>query len=196
MQSSSVRAIIDNKKTQTRRLVKGLSPDMPQGKYQYRGVQHGIHALELLDDDGDPTEQFFPCSKPQYFPNEAVYVKEAYGYALVSGGCLYKADYATERMAPPLSTGDKWRSALFMPESLARVFLKITDLRVEYLRDISVEDVLSEGIRTAHGSFANAINREAYFDLFYRINTEVEVKSNPLVWVYSFVRVSKPGCAA
>jgi hypothetical protein len=80
--------------------------------------------------------------KPPYKPGEVLYVRETWA---VSGGVIiYKAD--------PVFTNCKswytawiWRPSIHMPREAARIFLKVTSVRVERLKDITEADAHAEG---------------------------------------------------
>ena len=189
MSGDSVKAILEGRKTQTRRLIKDIGPYIPEGKYRYDGKLCGVHAIELLDENGKPTEHYIDCESPRYFPGDIVYVKETWGLSWeMTGGVIYKADYTNGDAL--LAEGEKWRKAMFMPQDAARIFLRIIDLRVERLHDITPGDVWDEGVRISSATLA--FNREAYLNLFYKINKGIAPGANPLVWVYAFERVDRP----
>lgn len=74
--------------------------------------------------------------------------------------------------------------SIFMPRWASRIQLKITDVRVERLQNISVEDSLAEGIN--HQTM-NCPKHE-YFQLWNRIYGDLSHEKNPWVWVYEFNR--------
>jgi hypothetical protein len=81
-----------------------------------------------------------------------------------------------------------WRPSIHMPKSAARIWLKVTDVKVERLRDISQEDAVAEGVKAsppfAIGYFKN---------LWESINGAASWNANPWVWVVEFEVVSKNG---
>lgn len=111
------------------------------------------------------------------------------------------------------------RSSLFMPKEACRIFLQITDIRVERLQDISEEDAIMEGIftypfedltlcRDYMGSYKDFIKGNPYgfnhgsekqlgavasfCTLWELINGRESWIANPWVWVVSFERAEKP----
>lgn len=101
-------------------------------------------------------------------------------------------------------TGDdqpKWRSGMFMPRWACRTVLEITDVRVERLQDINLEDCQSEGVRCE--SYTGApyctwcsgheapCHRDAYKTLWESINGVGSWAQNPWVWVVSFKKVRR-----
>lgn len=102
----------------------------------------------------------------------------------------------------------KWRSSIHMPKEAARLWLKITDIRVERLNDISNEDAIAEGLKTRINAPVNVFSKPVltYFDyaigmfpsfgcikpipsfitLWESINGKDSWKQNPWVWVIEF----------
>ncbi len=104
----------------------------------------------------------------------------------------------------------KWKPSIFMPKEAARIFLKVTNVRVERLQDITEEDAISEGILrcpkadntgTAYYDYSGKQTPVSYnFDspiasfktLWQSINGRESWEANPWVWVYEFEQVEKP----
>lgn len=131
-----VKAILDDRKTQTRRLVKGIPLYEP-----YFTVEDGKPMI--CDDNGDwhPAEDY---SRIQ--PGDVLWVRET--WAKDAGRYMYKANYSdTEKF---YMNGREikmvWRPSIHMPRAAARLFLRVKAVRIEHLRDMSVEDALAEGI--------------------------------------------------
>ena len=74
----------------------------------------------------------------------------------------------------------KWRPSIHMPKEAARIFLEVTDLRVERVQDITEEDALKEG-------FSSRLDFRATWNSIYNNWNE-----NPYVWVIEFERCDKP----
>jgi hypothetical protein len=104
----------------------------------------------------------------------------------------------------------KWRPSIFMPREAARIFLKVTDVRVEQLQDISEEDAEREGVEQLELMQLKQIPNSLYVKIknqtilpdcshkagFYNLWDTLNDKrgyawgSNPWVWVISFERVN------
>jgi hypothetical protein len=101
----------------------------------------------------------------------------------------------------------KWKPSIHMPKKAARIWLEITDVRVERLHDISEQDAITEGIEK-YGPFGEYKGSEhpaggmmryraydtakrAYQDLWQSIYGEVDWKENPYVWVIEFKRIER-----
>ena len=131
-----VRAILDGRKDATRRIVKGFIPDdavwgcttfTPKGYISCRGT--------FADGYG---EKFFklPCE-----PGDILYVRETWKKA--PNGYYYYEDWQRNDIADVT----KWRPSIHMPKEAARIWLKVTDVRVERLQDIDEDGVWNEGFR-------------------------------------------------
>lgn len=85
------------------------------------------------------------------------------------------------------------RPSLFMPARASRIQLKIEDVRVESLQDISRSDAKAEGCHGGHGSIPgygySATEKEHFSHLWQSINGADSWKENPLVWVITFKRL-------
>lgn len=101
----------------------------------------------------------------------------------------------------------KWKPSIHMPKEACRLRLKIKSIRVERLMDISEQDAIAEGVRQRFGGFINYANpsnlftetypflgrkysaaQMSYLSLWERINGENSFEENPWVWVIEFER--------
>lgn len=131
--AAMVRAILDRRKTVTRRVVK------PQPKTNLFPVPVGIGW------DGYFAEKDSFCMvRPPYFPGDILYVREAWQYmgsvsddSLAADRYIYRADWEGKKQ--PLA----WRSSIHMPRKAARIFLRVTDVRAEKLQEINERGPLS-----------------------------------------------------
>lgn len=214
-----VRAILEGRKTVTRRVVKpdqllGLQPDRCPNKLPEEFIKEKPLLFKPYCDMSD-NELVMSIFKPPYEVNDILYVRETWipkeseeNGKLVKG-FAYKADFTGyESMFA-------WRPSIHMPKEAARIFLKVTDVRVERLQDITREQVHKEGVpsRTAgentimlraetetgevieqngiemcHVDFATLWDSTIKKDQlkYYSWN------ANPYVWVIEFERVEKP----
>lgn len=90
-----------------------------------------------------------------------------------------------------------WKPSIHMNKELARIFLRVTNVRVERLQDISVEDILKEGaplitITVNNEDFINSKLKGWWYDLWTSINGKGAWEENPFVFVYEFQRIEKP----
>lgn len=193
MGAESVRAILEGRKTQTRRVVKLTDPTQTYACHD--------------DDDGWPVSAdeagIWKRDPPLYEVGQRLWVKEAWypsdqineewsshknwpSHLHTPSSVLYRAtadDYdlkVTSFLTP-----------LFMPRWASRLTLKVTAVRIERLQEISIEDVLAEGI-TADKSrqYWREEAGQQFISHWNKINGKKHPwKSNPWVWVIEFKRL-------
>lgn len=176
-----VQAILDGRKTCTRRIMK------PQLTAHY-GTQY---------------------VKPPYGPGDILYVRETWcalpvneaGHMRGHSVYYYKADGDLR----PEGWRGKWKPSIHMPKEAARIWLKVTDVRVERLQDITEDGAKAEGaidnrgfihspeneydnIHTARKHFAEIWNNTIKKSDLYRYGWD----ANPYVFVIEFERCEKP----
>ena len=174
----SVRGILDDTKTQTRRAI--LLPEGCTG--QPTGVAGSTQdPLGLIWSGG--------IKYPRYQPGDILWVRETWGIGIqLAGGVIYKADYVGRQA--PLAEGYKWRPSMRMPRELARIFLLVTDLKLERLQDISERDIAAEGITdTALYTPGENILRFADFWDSFSVKRGCGWVTNPWAFAYTFERV-------
>lgn len=222
-----VRAILDGRKTVTRRVIKP----------RYRDDEYGwtvcINSYTHLVDDVAYTDGEGACThsmKPPYQIGDILYVRETWrptvgkmhtmsrdGKRIVytsddHNGYEYKAhcfgvsdfyfpdgfkeseDY--EHMSEITSKG-KWHPSIHMPKEAARIFLKVTDVKVERLQDISADEIRKEGLTSiaVHCGDMEIASKE--FALLW--NSTIKKQdlerygwdANPWVWVIEFERIER-----
>lgn len=195
-----VRAILDDRKGATRRIVKGFIPDdaiwgytafTPKGYISCRGT--------FADGYG---EKFFklPCE-----PGDILYVRETFdyleGWKIGDPGIDGKYFYRADGDLRPVSWRGKWHPSLHMPKDAARIFLKVNDVRVERLDDMTVNDAIAEGINmdglvTNQGIIEYRVwNR--WNELWDSTIPKKDMdkygsEANPWVWVIEFGLCDKP----
>jgi len=164
-----VKAILDGRKTMTRRVCK---LDTANFDYDLKDKDYGPF---LQNEYGDSinVKELAP-----YQPGDILYVRET--WAEVNGIYIYKAD----EDATPL----KWRPSIHMPKEAARIWLEVTDVRVERLQKITYDDCLSEGMWD-YGTDVDTLI--AYQELWQSLNAKKGYGwyENPWVWVYEFKRL-------
>lgn len=123
-----VRAILDGRKTVTRRLVKFLSRKNPN----WTGyVKDGLMLYNGRNE---------PCiKKAPYQPGDILYVRETWKKA--PNGYYYYEDWQRDDIADVT----KWKPSIHMPKEAARIWLKVTDVGVERLQEMKPVDVIKEG---------------------------------------------------
>lgn len=131
-----VRALLDGRKTQTRRLIKHRSIDLsisPSAE-----DNHPVWIQFRHPKSGPLT-----CVKRPYAPGDRLYVREAIDNASEPGDVFYRADYEAAHGNDGAGLG--WRPSIHMPRWASRITLTVTEVRVQRLQEISAEDVQAEG---------------------------------------------------
>ncbi|OIR11009.1 hypothetical protein GALL_71800 [mine drainage metagenome] len=173
-----VRAILDGRKTQTRRIVTNQPCDVKRvfmrNRMAYVENEHGVEVhLEA-------------CKFGQ--PGERLWVRET--WRKLNEKLLYRADYSATHAAN--NGGVKWKPSIHMPRLASRILLEITGVRVERLQDIREEDAKAEGVATqdyptkTYKNWADGMHRLLYKELWARINGPGSWDANPWVWVIEF----------
>lgn len=169
-----VRAILDGRKTCTRRLVRFLPGENPQWTGYIRD------GLMLYNGRNEPC-----IMKAPYQPGDILYVRETWKKA--PNGYYYYEDWQRNDIADVT----KWKPSIYMPKDAARIWLKVTDVRVERLQDMTDDDAEAEGCfdytSTALGFFYiwDSTIKKSDIDRY-------GWDANPWVWVIEFERCEKP----
>lgn len=213
-----VRAILDGRKDATRRIVKGFIPDdavwgytafTPKGYISCRGT--------FADGYG---EKFFklPCE-----PGDILYVRETFawcpcwdcGLDIEPGRCsnatakIYKEGeygcymYRASCEDNEYPSADTWHPSIHMPKEAARIWLKVTDVRVERLQEITEDGAKAEGANFKNGKnvgFEEKMKRtaiERFVEIWNSTIKKADLdrygwNANPYVWVIEFERCEKP----
>lgn len=198
-------AILDGRKTVTRRLV----------KYKYDNTEirmhtdkYGTRLIEIQKDvegethgknpDGSTWHKLLPYieKKAPCKKGDILYVRETWSDDRqftkedTPGIYFYKAS-AKSDFTP------KWHPSIHMPKEAARIFLKVKDVRVERLQEMRSEDALKEGIKVSEFDLPN----HGVIARFKHLWNSTIKKSdhsiygwnaNPWVWVIEFERCEKP----
>ncbi|HFT1541282.1 TPA: hypothetical protein ACH27N_000244 [Klebsiella quasipneumoniae subsp. similipneumoniae] len=208
-----VRAILDGRKTQTRRIMAPQPADDIE-----RGIFPNPEVIgwksSLRHKHGSTTAHFCPYGKP----GDRIWVRETFqgplfDYDLMDSYCkdptpfekpefcVYKADGVP---APEFYDADDelhccWRPSIHMPRWASRILLEITDVRVERLNAINEHDAQAEGVAKLRGGFWKHYQpgwtqhqlsaRGSFVTLWKSIYGDESWNSNPWVWVISFERI-------
>jgi hypothetical protein len=177
-----VQAILDGRKTQTRRVIK------PQPLDVVTYADQRVWYPEVI--------------KCPYEVGDVLWVRET--FIKDKESFLHKASHTlVEKFI-------KWKPSIFMPKEACRLFLQVKSVRVELLQEITEEDAIAEGIKPSedfaglyflYGSTKNygRITRTDYVDpiksfhsLWLSINGPTSWVKNPWVWVIEFEKIEKP----
>lgn len=131
-----VRAILDGKKSCTRRLVK----PQPQGYFEVN--ENPVYIYDTDWNQGKIT--------PPYQPGDILYVRETWHKYIKRVGkgesCRFAEFYGYRASVANSEDADEpWRPSIHMPKEAARIWLKVTDVRVERLQEMKPVDVIKEG---------------------------------------------------
>jgi hypothetical protein len=129
-----VRALLDGRKTQARRVL---------GKTSGRV---NIFNAEIAWADSyvmDPGNAEWRARYTPYAPGDRLYVREAIDKASDRDGVFYRADYEAQHGD---ATGLGWRPSIHMPRWASRLTLTVTEVRVQRLQEISAGDSIAEGV--------------------------------------------------
>lgn len=197
-----VKAILEGRKTQTRRIVKPQPEvcDDDRGGHWWpsNAVQSMVHVeKELQDYDGMWRGLIDDCN-PFGAKGDRLWVRETFRF-YDSDECPH-ADFpcGCPRNGTPLfksshdcGDGEKWKPSIHMPRSACRLVLEITNIRVERLQDVSTEDAKAEGFDySTHPStikMGYAIGAKTNFRFAWEeIYGPNAWNANPWVWVVEF----------
>jgi hypothetical protein len=192
-----VQAILAGRKTQTRRIIK----PQPKDDLTFLGWKLPEY-VQVAFGRGLKTDSLhkFPYGKV----GDVLWVRETWQPSANDVFVHFKADYS--------KPGKGWKPSIHMPKSYARIWLRITNVRVERLHDISEEDTKSEGIEQftrdgvgfkyglngwhwhCHEGFPFMCSRRSFaFEVLWKsINSEQSWDENPWVWVIEFERIITP----
>ena len=203
-----VRAIVDGRKVQTRRPIdwdisNNMSGDAASG-YFVQTDDGLIDALKLY----------------RYQKGDILYARETWKIKWLDDNELemaitYEADeiweyikFSPNRFSKFKKYYDKkgWQPSIFMPKEAAMLFLEVTDIKIERVRDIDYTGALAEGIEeteiyndlldhcSAIGAGTGMLPVQAFEKLWEDLYSEKGYgwKDNPFVWVIEFERCEKP----
>ena len=194
---SMVRAILDGRKSQTRRVVKR----QPVGGDSCFAWNGGFAVGRLRDSENSVRE--LRC--PYGVPGDRLWVRETFARVTQRIGSsdkpfAYRADLAPGEVFAGVG---RWTPAIHMPRLASRLTLEVTGVRVERVQEISAKDILAEGavVRACDDQFGHnpvsAFDGRVYLDLkslwaagWNSINGKrAPWESNPWVWVVEFRRL-------
>ena len=227
--TTMTKAILDDRKTRTSRVIKGLGNTLHFGKLlgdwalsEKPYIKDGLLYWELQT-DVDGSRVFttkLPCQV-----GDTLWVRETWrdrwgmSYAMLGNGAYEPIDDAREieykaggngfflgglNLCPSedykITWGEwsKWRPSIHMPREAARIFLKVTDVRVEKLQDITNADIKSEGtiLTNSNDEFDNEFSDETMYNMAFQTLWNSTIKkqdidkygwnANPYTWIIEF----------
>lgn len=207
-----VQAILRGEKTQTRRII---NPQPTTELFSaIIGGYDNIPKMARFWTKREPNNPLIEDIKLKYSVGDILWVRETWQHTKCLNinfedenyGYVYKAD------GQPWEDyeGWTWKPSIFMPKEACRIFLKLTNIRIEKLNNISESDAIAEGIErwTEERMKSKPTHYKVYFQnckpedlmsytscpidsyetLWQKINGEKSWSENPFVWVYEFER--------
>lgn len=125
-------------------------------------------------------------------PGDILYVRETWKKA--PNGYYYYEDWQRNDIADVT----KWKPSIHMPKEAARIWLKVTNVRVERLQEITSEQIGREGVDVEYPHVLNGEEKRYAFSTLWNSTVKKSDldrygwKANPWVWVIEFERCEKP----
>ncbi|EPJ8630660.1 hypothetical protein WJB38_005075 [Klebsiella pneumoniae] len=202
-----VRALLDGRKTQTRRPIK-----WKQTRFTEIGEREDGSKWPWSEDAEHTCDFWHPC--PFGAVGDRIWVREAFrvhSRATDVATLVYKASernsWTEQTHRVPVAvcnkpaTPEKWTPSLHMPRWASRILLEITDVRVERLNAINEHDAQAEGVAKLREGFWKHYQpvwtqhqlsaRGSFVTLWKSIYGDESWNSNPWVWVIKFKRIEE-----
>jgi len=205
-----VQAILAGRKTQTRRIVK-----FPN--YHPSILEKQLDKLTVKDNEVfDGNNESIGKLRAKYGNvGDVLWVRESFHYVL-DAETLEFLEYGYKATRELHDKKGKWKPSIHMPKDACRLFLKIKDIRIERLHDISEKAAVAEGIKfhydeifkcnsykhytmnaQHHGDpehdYPSTVDpKKSFQSLWHKINGPTSWVKNPWVWVIEFERIEKP----
>ncbi len=190
-----VKGLLNDTKTMTRR-VTGLDKinKNPDDYYFQSLVLHstGRYTFAPMVNFSPANEDIIEVKCRYGKPGDLLWVRETWTEVMIQDEegyfNVYKAD-GNDWAAP-------WTPSIHMPKAAARIWLRVTDIRIERLRDITEEDAKAEGAEYQlwRGVIEDTQSyRNGFTSIWLNINGDASWNKNPWVWVVSFEVLSKTG---
>ena len=193
-----IQAILDGRKTVTRRAVKptqliGLGCDKCPNNMPEEYIKQKKMLFKPWCNMSD-NELISAIYKEPYQQGDILYVRETWKKA--PNGYFYYEDWQKNDIADVT----KWKPSIHMPKEAARIFLKVKDVRVERLQDITEDEVEREGIKPrfkVRDRFSGDIAKSRFMKLWDSTIQKADIErygweANPWVWVIEFEQCEKP----
>ena len=178
-----VKAILEGRKTQTRRVIKANDIHLVSDDVSFKEVNEDF----VFTFKWKYAPKFDVDLSPIAKQGDILWVRETFS--------IYLNEYLF-KSTNTIFKGVKWKPSIHMPKAVAQVWLKITDIRVERLQDISEEDAKEEGVEKHECEYINRKEtsyRNGFFSLWVDINGSESLNKNPWVWVIEFKVISTAG---
>lgn len=198
-----VRAILDGRKSCTRRIVKpqqfiGMLPD----KCKNGAPEEFLKEKKLMFKpycDMTDIELINTAYKASYQPGDILYVRETWSEGYEEGTYIYRA---SDKLAdlPTFKESSKliYHPSIHMPKEATRIWLRVTDVRVERLQEITSEQIYREGVEVEYPHVLNGEEKRYAFSTLWDSTIKKAdldrygLDANPWVWVIEFEMCEKP----
>jgi hypothetical protein len=201
MSGPLVLATLADRKWKTRRVI---VPQPPRQLFLVDQNDFNTWVLASRDNPNKP-DWSFSIHCPYGRVGDRLWVRETWAYVPATA---YRASAGVQQTADPTdpdhaaiyragwdrsNPGTRWRPSIHMPRWASRLIVEITDIQVEQLQQISLDDMRAEGIRPDQE--ASLLWRESLADNFRALWDAINAKRgygwpvNPWVWVVSYKRV-------
>ncbi len=223
--TAMVQALLAGRKTQIRRIMKPqIDPckheEFIEASWKYQpiewseiGLKNGFAYCGRCGHGSQYGKDYSGIKCPYGKVGDILWVRESFitgaemedGYHKINeitGDCIINTWYKAS--SPDLMWWDgddcpldsvPWKPSIHMPKTACRIFLQITDIRVERLQDISEEDAMAEGAQPLHPiteSYFEGEFQQGFMHLWCDINGQDNWDENPWVWCISFQQVERP----
>ena len=196
-----VRAILEGRKTCTRRILKGGIPFDEKAEYW--------NVLKKGEWSGPICSEYFIKQCSPYKPGDILYVRETWCGLPVNEAGHFRGHpiyyYRADGDLRPEGWRGAWHPSIHMPKEAARIWLKVTDVRVERLQEITEDGAKAEGAIDNRGFIHSPENeydrihtaRENFIEIWDHTIKKSDFDrygwaANPWVWVIEFERCEKP----
>lgn len=196
-----VRAILDGRKTQTRRIMKPQPEPCPRGGHWWPSnvFKTMLHVEDEMQNGKGGWGGLVGDACPFGDVGDRIWVREAFASGLSTKSTLaYRATHKREDLEDGFYDTIKWTPSIHMPRWASRILLEITDVRVERLNSISQEDAQAEGMELTgwRPTYSDPDSGgevwtpyDNFAQLWESIYGEESWQANPWVWVIEFKRV-------
>lgn len=212
--TAMVQAILEGRKTETRREVKP-QPQPIATEVVASDQWKGKDFVARFPYDREPVvyevTNLYKCPYGQ--PGDVLWVRESFTTPFLYDGAeqdfYYRADFDTSTPHVRHITGCKWSPSIHMPKAAARIWLEVTEVKVERLQDITEDSAKAEGVfEYEDETFKNYFKKKglraqdgvecllakgSFQSLWCSINGIESWTANPWVWVIKFKVLSTTG---
>lgn len=185
-------AILDGRKRYTRRICRDAN-DLTVPDMSFFDAEKRTYAVHNYADAEHKYKLSLAERTCPICPGDIIYVRET--WSEWTDGYLYRA-WNEPFPQPGESALMKWHPSIHMPKEAARIWLKVTDVKVERLQDMHASDVTGEGLHFNRPHTVNEMLAE-FSKLWDSTIKKPDIScygwnANPWVWIIGFKRCDKP----